>query len=44
MIEAHNGKMEYTGELNKGAEFTIYIPRGEGGFMNTKSLNKGDLK
>ena len=29
MIEAHNGSMEYTGELGKGAEFTITIPVGE---------------
>ena len=29
MIEAHKGSMEYTGELNKGAEFTITIPFGE---------------
>lgn len=27
MIEAHKGEMNYTGELNKGAEFTIIIPK-----------------
>lgn len=27
MVEAHNGKMSYTGKVNKGAEFTIIIPK-----------------